>query len=216
MATARRLDPSGSGLRYDATARRYVGPNGRYVSGAQVRAATEAAVTASREAMRRDTLALQRGQISLPDWQLRMEGHVKRATIASAAIGRGGFQQLSQADLGWIGARVREQYRYLAAFARDIERGRYGQVGALTDGVLARADLYGEASRAAQREMERRVARLSGATAERLVLGPADHSPDCLRDAGRGWLPVGTLAPLGSRDCKSRCHCWIISRREAA
>jgi hypothetical protein len=46
---------------------------------------------------------------------------------------------------------------------------------------------------------------------ERRLLGVAEHCPDCIDFAARGWQPVGTLPPptVGSR-CMSNCKCTMI------
>lgn len=45
---------------------------------------------------------------------------------------------------------------------------------------------------------------------ERNLLGIADHCAGCIIETKRGWVPYGTLIPLGQRDCKAGCRCTII------
>jgi len=51
-----------------------------------------------------------------------------------------------------------------------------------------------------------------GYVEERSVLGIADHCDGCLAEAGKGWRPIGTLLPIGGRDCKARCRCHFEYR----
>jgi hypothetical protein len=115
---------------------------------------------------------------------------------------------MSPADWGWTGQRLRQQYQWLDGFAQDLATGKQA-----LDGTLAvRASLYAEASRATHREMERRQARLRGEQQEKNQLGAADHCPGCLEQTARGWQPIGSLVPVGSRTCLARCHCSIAFR----
>lgn len=54
-----------------------------------------------------------------------------------------------------------------------------------------------------------------GYVEERSVLGIADHCDGCLAEAGKGWRPIGTLLPIGGRDCKARCRCHFEYRSPA-
>ena len=141
-----------------------------------------------------------------------MADEMKMLHTGAAAVGRGGWTQMSQADWGWTGQRLRAQYGYLRNFANDIATGHQPMDGRLT----ARAQMYAEAARATQREMIRRTAISIGRQDERNHLGAADHCGGCVEATARGWVPIGTLPAVGSRTCRSRCHCWIETRVEAA
>jgi hypothetical protein len=210
MATpALRTSAIAPGVRWNPRLRRYIDGRGRIVSQATVRRITEDQVADARVRMRALGESLVSGRISLAEWQLGMEAQVKRAHIAAASAARGGFAQLNQSDLGWIGARVREQYGFLRNFAREIETGR-----APLDGrILSRSDLYGSAARGSGREMERRIERIAGAAFERRVLGPADHCRTCIQQARLGWQPLGRLKRIGDSECRVNCRCHFEAKR---
>jgi hypothetical protein len=126
----------------------------------------------------------------------------------------GGLQNgtLTIDDWGWVGQRLRTQYQYLDGFAQDVASGKQ-----MMDGTLAvRASLYALAATGTNREMERRQARLRGEQQERNQLGAADHCPGCLDQTARGWQPIGSLVPVGSRSCLARCHCSMTYRTAPA
>lgn len=197
-------------VRYDPRSRRYVGPNGRFLSPAQVLATMERQIEATTERMVADAEALQAGRISLAQWQLDMERAVKQLHLMTASIEHGGFQQLNQSDLGWIGSQVRRQYEYLRNFARQVESGAQPLDGRL----LQRVRMYAAAARATQREAARRLAKLRGATRERWVLSVAEHCTgkgSCIEQASRGAVPLGRLPKIGSRLCAVNCKCRILT-----
>lgn len=200
-----------AGLRFDPVARRYRLPSGRFESTERTLAVLEGQVEATTKAMRADAEALQAGRLSLAEWQLAMEGRIKSLHLLTASLEHGGFAQLSRADLGWIGQRVREQYAFLARFAREIESGAQ----ALDGRLLARVDLYASAGRATQREAASRIAVLAGASERARILGPADHcvrsgdKPGCIDQARLGFLPIGDArhVKIGACVCATRCRC---------
>jgi hypothetical protein len=59
----------------------------------------------------------------------------------------------------------------------------------------------------------KRTGVIQGATErwERLRLGKpkTHHCSDCPPDAALGWVPVGTLRPIGDRECENLCLCYI-------
>lgn len=189
--------------RWNTVARRYVDSRGRFVPQTDVNSALESVLESSQRSIGTLTQSLQAGQLSVADWQLGMAREMKSAHLVAAASGRGGWAQLSPADYGWVGQRLRTQYQYLARFAKQVAGGQK----ALDGTAVVRANMYGQAARSTQREMTRRVARSSGQTRERNVLGPADHCRGCLAATRQGWVELGTLVPIGKRECLTNCRC---------
>jgi hypothetical protein len=84
------------------------------------------------------------GQLNVRDWELLMRQELKAAYIQQYLLGRGGLGAMTQADWGSIGGMLREQYRYLNNFAREIK------AGGLTEGqIRVRARMYFASSREA-------------------------------------------------------------------
>jgi ferredoxin len=132
-----------------------------------------------------------------------MAREIKSAHLASAALAKGGFAQMAPADYGRVGARLKEQYRFLNRFASQIESGQQGLNGQLP----IRSEMYIQAARATYHATERREMEQRGVEEERSILGAADHCPDCLQEADKDWQLIGTLIPIGDRICLTRCAC---------
>ena len=90
--------------------------------------------------------------------------------------------------------------RFMEQTASGVQRvdGRFRQ----------RAKQYIRAAKALFTETKRKVKQLTGTTEERRVLGNAEHCPECIEYAARGWVPVGTLPVPGEQSsCRQNCRC---------
>ncbi len=193
---------------WDQRSYSYRDSRGRYLSGKQVRDAIDAALLSADKRAREASEALRAGRISLADWQVRMAREVKTVHVYSTAAARGGWLQMTQADYGRVGQRIRAQYEYLRRFAQEIASGKQRLDGTL----VARATLYTQAGRSSYHATEQRemVNRLN--TEERSVLHPADRCPGCVEEARRGWVMIGSMVPVGQRECRTRCRCTVAYR----
>lgn len=183
--------------------------SGRRVPQRLLDRALDRAINSATNDLRALTERLQAGSITLADWQAQMAAQIKLLHTGAAAFGRGGWQQMSPSDWGWTGQRLRTQYGYLRNFAQDVAMGKQPLDGR----VVARAAMYAQAARSTQRAMQRRMAQGIGMVQERNQLGAADrHCSQCVDIASRGWVPIGSLPPIGSRICRSMCKCTMIYR----
>lgn len=187
----------------------YLDASGTPVPSRLVNEALDDVIRQATANMRSLTERLAAGDLSIAQWQAQMAVEIKTVHLVAASVGRGGWRQMSQADYGWVGQRIRGQYAYLKGFAEQIGTGQQ-PLGAQAE---ARAELYGNASRATQREMERRIGAQMGDAWEQNVLGIADSCNGCLDATDQGWVPIGTLPPIGTRDCQVNCHCVIETSR---
>lgn len=147
------------------------------------------------------------GKKTLGDWQRDMARELKDAAIVEASLGRGGRNQMEQSDWGRVGARLREQYRYLNQFAQDIK------AGLLSDAeILRRAQMYAQAARTNYFDGLTSGKTAAGFGEEMRVLTPAEHCSGCIQYAGY-WAPIGSLPPLGSQNCLSNCRCYKRYRK---
>ncbi len=109
---------------------------------------------------------------------------------------------MSPADYGRIGVRLKEQYKFLGKFAKQIEGGL-----PLDGRFMNRVKLYSQSGRATYHSLEREEQAKRGMTEERCILGGNDHCTECLSEAGKGWVPIGSIVLVGQRICKSNCRC---------
>ena len=137
---------------------------------------------------RSDALAEQlfTGEISLGEWQETFKDSLRQYYSSAAAIGKGGWDEMSWADWGRLGPVMKDQYGYLQKYAEYISKNR--DTISLKY-IKARARLYGEGAGFGAALIE------AGTVFENLL-------PFLPRD--------------GSTECLNRCHCrWeqtILSR----
>lgn len=199
-------------FRWNSGAGRYIAANGRFVPQRVIIAELERGLARSASSMNQASVALREGRISLKAWQRTMMIEIKNAHIVSAALGQGGFNAVTREDLFRIGRRVRREYGYLKGFAADIASGAQRLDGTM----LRRAEQYVKAARTTYYGERAIIADGLGYDEERNVLAIADHCIGCRDEAGRGWVPRGTLSEPGTRDCLRNCLCHIEYRRRAS
>lgn len=112
------------------------------------------------------------GKISIGTWQEMMKGLIRGIHTSVAAIGKGGWSEMTSADWGRLGTPLREQYAYLARFADHIAANR--ETISLSQ-IASRSKLYGKASGHSASLMQ-----LPAATISQLPWIPKDGSTECL------------------------------------
>lgn len=195
---------------FDRASNRYRDAQGRFVSAQRIRHDLDEAIKGSNAEITQLSERLRTRKIGVDEWQLGMRQAVKDTQLYGAASARGGWAQMSPADYGAVGRRVKDQYAYLDRFAADI------RAGLPLDGqFLSRSRLYGSASRAAFEAVQRDKMALRGMTEERNLLHPAEHctGPDsCVEQTDAGWVAIGSLLEIGGRICGMNDHCTMEYR----
>ena len=146
-------------------------------------------------------------------WRVRMEETIAGRHIMAAAAARGGIRQMTPADRDWVRERILNQYGYLDGFEREIRDAWATGRPIPLERVTARMRMYLESARGTFEEMQRRSHMEAGFQRERSLLGVAEHCDLCVREWQRGWVPIGTLIPIGERTCLSNCKCRMEYRR---
>lgn len=204
-------------FRYDPVRDRYRDARGRYLSRVDVRRALDTAFEGSQDVAGALAVSLREGRIGLREWQTGMIGVIKRTHLQAAAAAKGGWSQLSPADFGRVGAAIKEQYRYLRAFAAQME------AGSPADGRFeVRSRMYGHAARRHFHAVQREQMRVRGFDEERNVrtarescAGASAGRIGCVDASRRGWVPIGDLPAVGARICLTQCLCFIEYRSSA-
>lgn len=192
--------------KYNPKSMRYTDRStGRFVSAKDVRSAVDTVISAETLKIRDVAQQLVAGSINLAEWQIQTQALLKSLHVAMGLAANGGLKNTSNSDLGFIGSQIKEQYKYLRDFAKQIKNGKQKLDGSL----VARAALYTESARGLYEAVVTRNAGSSGLSMSRSVLGPADHCALCVSEAGRGWVKIGSNIPIGQRTCKSNCHCSL-------
>lgn len=152
-----------------------------------------------------DTLAddLRAGRLSLNGWRESMREVIKSTQLWSAEVANGGRAQMTQADYGRVGQKVRAQYEFLENWTRQIRDG-----APIDDRMEPRARQYLLASRSSFLAVEAERMTERGFLA-RNVLRPAEHCAECIAETEKGLVPVSQLVPIGQRVCRSNCRCVL-------
>lgn len=197
-------------LAWDAASARYRDTDtGQWISRAAVRREVDQSL--ANLVRLTDTLAddLRAGRISLNTWRSEMRDVIKQTQLGTSAIAKGGLDQMTLADFGRVGQKIRTQYAYLDNWVQQIQAGR--PLGAE---VEARSRQYLRAGRSTFLALEAEDMADRGYWA-RSVTRPGEHCAECLAEEARGLVPASSIVPIGSRQCLSNCHCFYVWEKVA-
>lgn len=112
---------------------------GRFVSESALRELSDGFVDNVRNNLQGIGQQLAGRSIDLATFQRRFAQELKDSYLTNYMISRGGKNALTQADYGRIGGYLKNEYRFLNQFGRDIASGTMSEAQ-----ILARIDLYAE------------------------------------------------------------------------
>ena len=174
------------------------------VSDKTVRGLLEENMAAHRATIADLTGRLSRGEVTVTAWQRGIAESMRDAHLQARALAVGGRDRMTARDFGSVGGFMRYDTQRLARFGAQVEAGTISGAQA-----LVRAQLYGQAN--VRRSYERGrllTAKDEGYQQERRVLaGDAAHCEGCAEEAQRGWVQLGSLAPIGGHQCKANDKC---------
>lgn len=145
---------------------------------------------------------------------------LKSIHLSNAVLAAGGYDRLTDSDLGSIGAILKKQY-----YAGVGDNGKpYGlkhlfrevQNGSVSEAQLRnRLNLYAESGELSGNLVKQNRAYTQGLTVmKRIDSGDDAECDDCVRYAAAGWQLIGSLPmPKQFCSCKSRCRCRVIYAR---
>jgi hypothetical protein len=165
----------------------------------------EALVSLASQRMAAASEAYRDGTLTAAQWQAEQMATIKSVHIAAALAAYGGVAAMNQSRWGTVGQIIRQQYAYQRAFLADVLEGRQVQNGRMDN----RARQYASAARATYQNITRREQADAGMRYERNMLGAHESCRACQSQSAMGWVPVGTLSPIGSRSCRGNCRCDI-------
>ena len=197
---------------------RYVNlTTGRMIPQSVVNQALELQIKDAQTAIGVISRRLAEDKISLAQWQTAMAKEVKIVCTHAAALAKGGWANMSQADWGAVGRLTRDEYKRLQDFAVSIANGKVKLLrldGEVNGQFLRQADQFAQSGVGTFNDMSRREASAGGATHEQRVLDTAaQHCDCCIGEAGH-WELIGTLKKIGNCDCHNNCRCHFIFGRE--
>ncbi len=196
--------PSPSKYSWNEAAGRYRGANGQFVSFERIRSFLDQALDRNEARVASLASKLRNRQITLAEWQIEMRDTIKDIHLASSALARGGWAQMSEVDYAKVAEKIEFQLKKLNDFALQIEK------GLPLDGRFARrTTLYAQSGRVTYHESLRNEMALRGFTLEKSVLASSDHCSECVSEAAKGFVPIGDLVLIGERICRSNCRCHV-------
>lgn len=159
-----------------------------------------------------DVRSLSSDPSSADRWALSMIDMVKAAALVGSAFAIGGWARLNAREVAFIESHVGQEVDYLNRFADEVDAGRVAQDGRF----VRRAMLYASAGWSFYQLNRNQIAGQRGYVEERNILDPgAEHCDSCVGQSSRGWVPIGTLIPIGQRLCLSNCRCYLEYRNAA-
>ncbi len=187
---------------------------GQFVSARTVKLAVRRVIRGSQADMRELTDQLIAKDITVADWRARMQGEVKNLHVAGAMAGQGGPANMTPSDYLRVARALKAQYRYLRRFAEQVDAGELDNAT-----IRRRSEMYVNGMNGAYEAGRQASAIAAGYTYERNVLGDRhDHCrdgerPGCFDLTRRGWVAIGTMPPIGARQCLSGCGCSLKFKR---
>lgn len=151
-------------------------------------------------------------------WRDTMRDEIKGEYIRQYLAGKGGRNNMTQADWGSVGGMIADQYRYLGDFYDEV------RTGDLSDAAIAaRSAMYINSAREAFNVAMRRVHKKAGYKEKRWVLTIAEHCKNCPILAALGWVSIdfkykvdGRIAEPGNgaTQCLTNCKCRLEFRKK--
>lgn len=188
---------------WSATTRTYQ-KDGEPVDDGDLRGWVAVAVEASRLRVKDISADYVNGKINHAEWVLKMRDEIRVGMRGMAQLALGGA--VTRAMLPVLANAVKAQYRFLNSFALAVENGDVK----LGTALVVRAQMYAQNFWSAYQGFVRVREQKAGMKYERLTLGSSREScAECVTDALRGWVKVGTLKAIGSRICISMCRCHL-------
>lgn len=192
-----------SRLSFDSRTSRYRSRNGRFLGQPAVR--TEAERIASVVSRRIVGLSeqLRDGQISLPEWTLRMRDEIKAGHSLNYILARGGRAKMSPSDWGRLGRLTRFHYQALNRFASQIENGGMVHLGRVRMYASAIRNTYENARRSLQ------LAESQTVPFARWIRTANESCPGCIEQSSRGTQKLSQFPQIGSQQCAANCRCYL-------
>lgn len=181
---------------------------GQWVADAAVKAGVENVAAQAAVNMRALAMQYRTTNMEIADFQRAMMQEIKLAHIASALAAVGGRAAMTPSHWGRVGQLIREQYQYVQGMVTQTLDGVQRVNGRLD----ARAASYGSAVRATFENMRRFERAAAGYQYEKNILHANESCGQCRDLAAMGFVPMGTLTPVGMRQCRSNCRCTITYR----
>lgn len=187
------------GYSWDERLRNYVSSDtGRMVKRSDVTDLLRDMTKASEERMSELGRLFANDAISPRRFYEQMQDEIKLATNTNASLAKGGWAQLTDDDRRRNEDKIRDENAKLWQFARDKQDGLLSPAQ-----IEARANLYANSTYSRYWEIRTEQERQAGMVQEKLVtMGDSRVCEECMAEAGRGLMPIGTFNPPIHPGCR--------------
>ena len=183
------------------------GETGRLISRAAVRRLIDELVGRVQKDAARIAAEYERGDLTITQFEIAMRELLKSGHVVAASVGKGGRRRMTKADWGRVGAKLRDEYRYLSRFARKIEQGRISKLLTTSRAQLYAAGLNVSFYKAFTDEQVQ--GRAEEKPKVRRVLHATESCDGCRRYAAKGWISVNQMPLIGELECGNFCKCTL-------
>lgn len=184
----------------------YYKQDGRSIPWTRIRGALDTSINRTHSDVMSICKEFREGGMSLGEWQQQMVGAIKSSQVAGGVAAAGGLEAVTPGVLAEIERGIQKQLEYLANFADALANGM-----ALDGGVCRLMKMYLNSSRGTYHAVHSLVAIERGFDLELNVLGAGEAhcqgGKSCVAETDKGWQPIGSGTPIGSRTCLSNCLC---------
>lgn len=151
---------------------------------------------------------LQAGKLGVDEFELAMQREIRRVHLAASFVGQGGALNMTDQRMQLLDEAIQKQMQYLERFTNEL-KAKLKRNEPISMKDVRRAGMYADSAyTTAQQSLRSFVQEEFGdESQERRVLGASEHCDGCVDEAAKGWQPVGTLTPIGGKECGNRCHC---------
>lgn len=155
------------------------------------------------DALQEITKRLINKRIGVNNWIRELSETLKPAHINAYMIGLGGKAQMNASEYGRVGAILKEEYKYLRQFGRDILDKKLSR-----NQIEARVNLYAESLFRSYEKGRESGHITNGFNWERRLRNASESCTDCIGFSAEGWQEIGYFPVPGDQcQCKRNCRC---------
>jgi len=154
-------------------------------------------------------------QITPQEWYAETTRLMKLSYLASVTVARGTNEPMDEEENNYWLLLLLLLFLKLNSFVEALANEEIP----LNLKIPIYAGLRGGASRSVYENWKLFQATRGGYDEGRRILSPAEHCeesvthPGCIEEAGRGWVPIGSIIPLGQCTCRDNCKCYLQFRK---
>lgn len=176
----------------------------RFVSREAVKNLTQKAINRTEDNLAATADQLINKTIAVGEWERQTREGLRQLHVWNYTLGAGGQHNMSDRDYGLIGARLKEEYKYLRNFANQLLDGKVSE-----GQFLYRLNLYINATDNTHELGINEAHYKAGFRWEKRVRTKENSCFPCIGMELAGWRPIGFFPEPGNQCyCRSNCGCY--------